>query len=122
MLISTSATELWHSRLGHPSSKALEQLHLSDFSSGVLDFLKCEFCIHFKQTRDHFPLSNNKPSMIFELIHYDLWGPYRITSLYGYKYLLTILDDFSRNVWIYLLPNKQEAPKHIQNFVALVER
>ena len=120
--VDTSATELWHNRLGHPSSKVLEQLHLYDFSSGVFDFSKCEVCIRSKQTHDHFPLSNNKTSMVFELIHCDLWGPYRTTSLCGSKYFLTILDDFSRTVWIYLLPNKKEAPKHIQNFVALVER
>lgn len=35
---------------------------------------------------------------------------------------LTILDDFSRALWIYLLPNKQVAPETLKNFITLVER
>lgn len=60
--------------------------------------------------------------MPFELIHCDLWGPYRTTSICGSKYFLTILDDFTRAVWVYLLSSKQNAPKHLKEFVALVER
>ena len=29
---------------------------------------------------------------------------------------------YSRAVWIYLLPNKREAPTHLKNFIALVDR
>ena len=59
--------------------------------------------------------------MVFELLHCDLWGPYKTTSC-GSKYFLTILDDYSRAVWIYLLPSKRDAPKHLRDFIALVER
>ena len=40
--------------------------------------------------------SLNKASKIFELIHLNIWGPYSKQSVHGYKYFLTILDDFSR--------------------------
>lgn len=109
--------QLWHSRLGHPSSKALDML-----SNGVFDSKTCEVCIRAKQTRESFPLSSNKTTMPFELIHCDLWSPYRTTSICGSKYFLTILEDFTRAVWVHLLPSKQNAPKHLKDFVALVKR
>ncbi|KAG7598815.1 GAG-pre-integrase domain [Arabidopsis suecica] len=117
-----STTELWHCRLGHPSSKALKLLQFSDSTSSVFDSEKCEICIQAKQTRDPFPLSANKTSFAFELVHCDLWGPYRTTSICGSSYFLTLVDDYSRAVWLYLLPSKQTASQHLQNFISLVER
>ncbi|GKB04325.1 ribonuclease H-like domain-containing protein [Tanacetum coccineum] len=43
-----------------------------------------------------------------DVVHLDVWGPYRVTSRDGYKYFLTIVDDVSRAVWVYLLKNKSE--------------
>lgn len=117
----TNSSKLWHSRMGHPSSKALELFNFSDFSTGVFDSKTFEVCIRAKQTRDSFLLSSNK-TMVFELVHCDLWGPYITTSICGSKYFLTILDNYSRAVWVYLLPSMQEAPKHLRDFIALVER
>lgn len=37
----------------------------------------CDICQMAKQTRDSFPLSNNKANSSFELIHRDLWDPYK---------------------------------------------
>lgn len=114
--------ELWYCRLGHPSSKPLEMLQLSDFCSSAFDSKTCDVCIRAKQTRYSFPLSINKTSMAFEMIHCDLWGPYRTTNLCGSRYFLTILDDYSQGVWIYLFPSKRDAPKYLKDFLALVER
>lgn len=67
------SSDVWHGRLGHPSSKALKMLQFSDFNTSTFDFKKCEICIRAKQTRDSFPLSINKTSFAFELVHCDLW-------------------------------------------------
>ncbi|KAG7599411.1 Reverse transcriptase RNA-dependent DNA polymerase [Arabidopsis suecica] len=113
--------ELWHKRLGHPSSTILNLLQLSS-SSSSFDSHSCEICIRAKHSRDSFPLSNTTSHKAFDLIHCDLWGPYRTTALCGSRFFLTIVDDYSRAVWIYLLTSKQEAPMHLKNFLALVER
>ncbi|GKD59311.1 ribonuclease H-like domain-containing protein, partial [Tanacetum coccineum] len=55
-------------------------------------------CQKAKQTREPFPLSEHKSSVLGELVHLDLWGPYRVVSKEGYKYFLTIVDDFTRAV------------------------
>lgn len=40
----------------------------------------------------------------------------------GSRYFLTIVDDYSRAVWIYLLPNKSETASTLKTFIAMVER
>lgn len=72
-----------------------------------------------KQIRDSFSLSSSKTTNIFELIHYDLWGPYNTTSIYGIVYFLTIVDDYLRSVWIYLLVEKREVKNILNNFFVM---
>ena len=81
-----------------------------------------ETCIQAKQTRCSFPLSNNKTTDIFEMIHCDIWGPYRVPSHSGARYFLTIVDDFSRGTWIYLMNTKSETSTKIRYFLAMVDR
>ena len=115
--------ELWHSRMGHPSSKVVAALPFlaTVVSSSSLN-KPCDICLRAKQTRDSFPLSLNKSSHIFELIHVDLWGPYCTPTHSGARYFLTIVDDFSRGVWLYLLTSKSEALDQLKNFCALTKR
>ena len=53
------------------------------------------------------------------MIHCDVWGPYRVQSSCGARYFLTIIDDFSRTVWTYLLLEKSEVQNVLQNFCAM---
>lgn len=46
----------------------------------------CDICPMIKQMRDSFPVSCNKGSRLFELVHYDLWGPYSVPSSCGAVY------------------------------------
>ncbi|GJX79388.1 zinc finger, CCHC-type, retrotransposon gag domain protein [Tanacetum coccineum] len=56
-----------------------------------------------------------------ELIHMDLCGPMRVESINGKKYILLIVDDYSRYTWVYFLRTKDEAPKMIKKFIAQVQ-
>lgn len=47
----------------------------------------------------------------------DHWGPIVTPSLDGFKYFLTIVDDFSRYTWIFPMTNKSETRQHIHNFI-----
>jgi len=47
--------------------------------------------------------SDSNISELFALIHCDIWGAYRTPSLCGAHYFLTIVDDASRGVWVYLM-------------------
>lgn len=113
--------ETWHNWLGHPSSQALSQL-----SSGTqveLDRKKdtlCDVCLRAKQTRSSFPISNNNALQNFDLIHCDIWGGYRVSAFCGARCSLSIIDDTSRGVWVYLMKNKSETSQLIQNFCHMV--
>ncbi|CAB79159.1 LTR retrotransposon like protein [Arabidopsis thaliana] len=115
--------DLWHRRLGHASDKIVNLLPRELLSSGkeILENV-CDTCMRAKQTRDTFPLRDNRSMDSFQLIHCDVWGPYRTPSYSGARYFLTIVDDYSRGVWVYLMTDKSETQKHLKDFMALVER
>ena len=100
------STSLWHSRLGHPSFQRLAILQTL-----VLDVINCNNSKSFdcpifpiaKQKRLPFQSSVHVSNSCFDLIHVDIWGHYSTPSLNGSKYFLTIVDDFSRCTWTFLM-------------------
>jgi len=66
-------------------------------------------------------LSDNKESMHFDLIHCDIWGAYSVKSFCGASYFLTILDDTSCCLWVYLVRDKSKASKIMKDFCAMVQ-
>lgn len=109
---SVHARNLWHSRLGHPSDHVLKcdlNLNMSGLST-----VPCDVCHRSKQTRNPFPLSDHKSKEIGgELVHLDIWGPYKVTSREGCKYFLT---DLSRCVWVFMLKSKDEVFCNVKTF------
>ncbi|GAV69956.1 gag_pre-integrs domain-containing protein [Cephalotus follicularis] len=92
-------TRFWHIRLGHMSERGLQILSkkglLAGVKSGKLDF--CEHCVYGKQCRVKFSTAIHK-SKGLDYIHSDLWGPSSQLSLGGSRYLMTLMDDYSRKV------------------------
>ena len=107
---------LWHQRLGHPAIHPLK--HLSRSVLGISSKLKsfCEVCHLAKQTRLPFGHSSIKTKAPFDLIHCDIWGAFRVPSILGAHYFLTIVDDFSRHTWVYLMRHKSETQGLLRNF------
>ena len=66
---------LLHTRLRHASLSKIS--HLNAIPSDVLSKFICDSCYMAKFHRVPFPVSNSKATVPFELIHIDLWGPYR---------------------------------------------
>lgn len=90
--------------MGHPSRHALKSIpgiFMNEEDNNI-----CDACHHAKETRSAFPISYNNAANCFELVHYDIWGPYRMASLMGAHYFLTIVDDHSKATWIYLMEEK----------------
>ncbi|GJR61197.1 putative ribonuclease H-like domain-containing protein [Tanacetum coccineum] len=52
----------------------------------------------------------------------DLCGPMRVESINGKKYVLVIVDDFSRYTWTHFLRSKDETPGVLIDFLTLVQR
>lgn len=49
----------------------------------------------------------------FELVRIDIWGPYFVSFMNGYRFSLTIVDDFFRYTWIFLIHNKFEVRANV---------
>nr|GEV48561.1 hypothetical protein [Tanacetum cinerariifolium] len=57
-----------------------------------------------------------------KLLRMDLCGPMRVASINGKKYVLVIVDDYSRYTWTHFLRCKDETPEVLIDFLRLVQR
>lgn len=105
---SISNSHLWHFRLGHPSMMKLTHLQNDLGVSTISDCKHCHTCHLAKQKKLPFPISNFVTSSIFQLIHCGIWGPFQVQTMQRYKYFFTIVNDFSRFTWVYLLKQKSD--------------
>lgn len=83
--------------------------------------LSCETCELAKHCRSSYTLSSNKSTSSFVVVHSDVWVSAPVTSLFGFCYFVTFVDDFSRATWVYLLKSKSEVFSVFQLFHKMVE-
>lgn len=81
----------------------------------------CEHCALEKQHRLKFQAGKHTSTQVLKYIHSDLWGPSRTATHCGNLYFLFIIDDFSRNVLIFLLRHKNQAFKKFRECKLLIE-
>ena len=81
----------------------------------------CKGSAKGKNIKNPFPKSETKTKGTLELIHLDACGPIPSTSLSGYEYYVTFIDDYSRKTWIYFLKAKDEVFGKFKEFKALIE-
>lgn len=111
-----SESTLWHHRLGHaPMSKIKKIQGLKGFDASCDDV--CLVCPQAKFTKLSYRLSESRASAPFELLHVDLWGGYRTETRRHCKYFITIVDDYSRLIWVQLLKQKTEAFEVVKELV-----
>ncbi|KAJ4721450.1 Retrovirus-related Pol polyprotein from transposon TNT 1-94 [Melia azedarach] len=116
-------TKLWHMRLGHMSARGMQILSKWDLLCGhkVKDLEFCEYCIFGKLHRSKFPKAIHRTKGTLDYIHSDCWGPSRVESLGGHRYFVSMIDDFSRMTWVFIMKHKSEAFKNFRQWKALVE-
>lgn len=68
-------------------------------------------CIKGKQCRLPFKNIGTGVNKLLELVHADLCGPIEEVSIGGSRYVLVIVDDSSRKVFIYFVKSKSEVDK-----------
>ncbi|WVZ08611.1 hypothetical protein V8G54_021957 [Vigna mungo] len=77
-------------------------------------------CTPAKQKKLPYTASTSTSLSSFELMHIDIWSPIT-ASMNGFKYLLTIVDDYSSYTWIIRIVDKSSVKNHILNFLYNIE-
>nr|GEZ05885.1 hypothetical protein [Tanacetum cinerariifolium] len=94
----SSQAWLWHRRLSHLNFDTINLLSKNDI---VIT-----------------PSSKRR----LQLLHMDLCGPMRVASINGKRYVLVIVDDYSRYTWTHFLRSKDETPEVLIDFLRLVQK
>ncbi|GJW93398.1 retrovirus-related pol polyprotein from transposon TNT 1-94 [Tanacetum coccineum] len=82
----------------------------------------CFVCAMGKiKKKPHKPKSEDTNQEKLYLLHMDLCGPMRVASVNGKKYILVIVDDYSRFTWVKCLRLKDEAPDFIIKFLKMIQ-
>lgn len=92
--------KLWYSSLGYPSSQILKNLNLMECSNDSELLYNYFVCPLAKHARLFFLSSTSKAFALFDVIHMDLWGPYKTPTNDKKHYFLTVVDDESKFVWV----------------------
>lgn len=56
-----------------------------------------------------------------EIVHSDIWGPFRIKSIGGARYYVLFIDDMPRYIKLSFLTNKNEIPDKFKKYKAETE-
>nr|GEU96415.1 reverse transcriptase domain-containing protein [Tanacetum cinerariifolium] len=117
---------LWHRRLSHLNFGVINHLARQGLVRGLVRGLpKLKFKKYHLYTacamgkskkKSHKPKSEDTNQEKLYLLHMDLCGPLRVESVNGKKYILIIVDDYSRFTWVKRLRSKDEAPDFIIKF------
>nr|GEW59516.1 copia protein [Tanacetum cinerariifolium] len=82
----------------------------------------CSACAMGKsKKKSHKPKSEDTNQEKLYLFHMDLCGPMHIESVDGKKYILVIVDDYSRFTWVKCLRSKDEARDFIIKFLKMIQ-
>nr|GEU94751.1 hypothetical protein [Tanacetum cinerariifolium] len=112
---SSSQSWLWHQRISHLNFATINNLVKNNLVQGLpkTKFEKDHLCskceqgkIHQKHHKSKTAFALNKP---LYLRHMDLCGLMRDESINEKRYVLVVIDDYSRYTWVFFLHSKDEA-------------
>ncbi|XP_061993496.1 uncharacterized protein LOC133711381 [Rosa rugosa] len=113
--------ELWHKRMGHVNYQDLLKLSSKQCVRGLPNLKGktdkiCGECKVGKQTKaPHRVVNSTTTTKALELLHMDLMGPAQSESFGGKSYILVVVDDFSRYIWVNFLKDKTETFESFKN-------
>nr|GEV86054.1 retrovirus-related Pol polyprotein from transposon TNT 1-94 [Tanacetum cinerariifolium] len=118
---------LWHRRLSHLNFGTINQLAKQGLVRGLskLKFEKDHLCsacsLGKSKKKSHKLKSEDTNQEKLYLLHMDLCGSMHVKSINGKKYILVIIDDYSRFTWVKFLRSKDEAPEFIIKFLKMIQ-
>nr|GEX14598.1 retrovirus-related Pol polyprotein from transposon TNT 1-94 [Tanacetum cinerariifolium] len=119
---------LWHRRLNHLNFGTINDHARKDLVRGLprLKFKKDHLCsacqLGKSKKHTHKPKNENTNLEVLNTLHMDLCGPMRVQTINGKKYILVIVDDYSRFTWVKFLRLKDETPEVIIKFIQQIQK
>nr|GEZ15238.1 hypothetical protein [Tanacetum cinerariifolium] len=124
---SKNKSRLWHRRLNHLNFGTINDLARKDLVRGLprLKFEKDHLCsacqLGKRKNHTHNPKAENTDLEVLNTLHMDLCGPMRVQTINGKKYILVIVDDYSRFTWVKFLRSKDETPDVVIKFITQIQ-
>ncbi|GJW64203.1 retrovirus-related pol polyprotein from transposon TNT 1-94 [Tanacetum coccineum] len=118
---------LWHRRLNHLNFGTINDLARKDLVRGLprLKFEKDHLCsacqLGKSKKHTHTPKTKNTNLEVLNTLHMDLCEPIRVQTINGKKYILVIVDDYSRFTWVKFLRSKDETPTVVIKFLKQIQ-
>ncbi|GJU82919.1 retrovirus-related pol polyprotein from transposon TNT 1-94 [Tanacetum coccineum] len=118
---------LWHRCLSHLNFGAINHLARNSLVRGLLKlkFEKYHLCSAFamgkSKKKPYKPKSEDTNQEKLYLLHMDLCGPMRVANVNRKKYILVIIDDYSRFTWVKCLRSKDDALDFIIKFLKMIQ-
>jgi len=114
---------IWHQRLGHIGwNRLIQTLRVNNMLPKNLNYNNiCDICFKSKMVDRPFG-TNIKPTMPNEVISMDLidFGKQYI-SIRDYRYVLVIVDHYTSYTWTYLLENRKDLMKPINEWYQFIK-
>nr|GEZ71368.1 retrovirus-related Pol polyprotein from transposon TNT 1-94 [Tanacetum cinerariifolium] len=114
--------------VSHLNFDTINLLSKNDIVVGLpkLKFVKDHLCSSCelgksKQKSFHTKLTPSSKRRL-QLLHMDLCGTMRVASINGKRYVLVIVEDYSRYTWTHFLRSKDETPEVLIDFLRLIQR
>ncbi|GJR75236.1 retrovirus-related pol polyprotein from transposon TNT 1-94 [Tanacetum coccineum] len=110
---------LWHHRLSHSNFGTINNLDKQGLVKGLpnLKYTKDHLCLSCQMGKSKKVSHPHKPEPSInerlQMLYMDLCGPMRVESINKKRYILVIIDDYSRFTWVKFLRTKDEAPEII---------
>lgn len=117
----------WHRVFGHRDPEAIKTMNKGNLIKGMklIDCgikMQCETCMEAKSTRLPFPKKSQSSSKaILDLIHTDVCGPMQTESIGKKRYILTMIDDYSKYTEVYFMHNKSDTEDRIKEYISMVQ-
>lgn len=81
----------------------------------------CHFCPLGKSCSLKFNIQNFNSTQPLDLLHLDVWGPSPVISNSGFRYYLSIVNNFSCYVWVFPLIHKFDVFQMFAQFKTQIE-
>ncbi|CAI7730262.1 unnamed protein product, partial [Closterium sp. NIES-54] len=117
-----------HRRMGHVALPILQQLVKNKMVAGIRvkgepdEVLGCPTFMQAKFTRYSFSSSEATAKAPLDEVVMDVVGPLKLGSA-GAEYFLTIVDVYTRMIWVYVLSKKSDVAETVKtDWLPMVER